>query len=596
MIDKKYDFDEIPFKDLKEKVDLPTFQRNLVWKPSQKKSFIDTIKSGLPFGSIMLYKNMEKYSIVDGLQRFSTLRDYEDNPWEYIEINEESFPRFNDATRIIISVYTDKTDVEVLAKLKELIKEGLHKQKGHLSAAEINNIVFSVVEEFNKLKSNFEKYTELQTVLSEMLDKINIEADIADLKIPAVVFTGSFNLLPEIFEKLNSKGTKLSRYEIFASTWNSYMLNYNDIKILKLVEDKYINLEENTGIDVKGFEKGSIIGKKQINLYEYCFAISKIIKDAAPSLIASSDSGESIGFTTLAAITGVNLNKLNDLPDKINIKVSAENLFKLANVIEDSYKEVDKILSGYVRSPDGKKSFAKPAEAQLVSIVGTYFQIKYNLSTELKITSKSGTSTNINLFVKRMPYAFLYDTIRGYWAGTGDKKCTRELQKALENNRYLSCSTSEAWEQALTEWMDSQINNSPVKAVSAETKLFTNFICRRFMPAGFESMSVFDIEHIVPRDKVEKLDNVPISPAANVCLLPQFTNRSKKNLTIYERIDKDPMLKPDIDKILSVLYPSRSDLEYIKSANEFTENNYKKFLRNRRDILIKKMKELVLKL
>jgi len=45
---------EKPIK--KRKIMVPKFQRNLVWGNEQKKSYIDSIKMGFPFGSLLLSK------------------------------------------------------------------------------------------------------------------------------------------------------------------------------------------------------------------------------------------------------------------------------------------------------------------------------------------------------------------------------------------------------------------------------------------------------------------------------------------------------------------------------------------------------------
>ena len=55
----------------------PDFQRHEVWKPEQKSKFIESILMGLPLPAIYLKKNSEtQYIVVDGLQRTSTLRDF----------------------------------------------------------------------------------------------------------------------------------------------------------------------------------------------------------------------------------------------------------------------------------------------------------------------------------------------------------------------------------------------------------------------------------------------------------------------------------------------------------------------------------------
>jgi hypothetical protein len=64
----------------------PYFQRDLVWRDTHKRDFIDTILKGYPFPQIFLARGpinldtMEAYQcVVDGQQRLSTIRDYVDS-------------------------------------------------------------------------------------------------------------------------------------------------------------------------------------------------------------------------------------------------------------------------------------------------------------------------------------------------------------------------------------------------------------------------------------------------------------------------------------------------------------------------------------
>ena len=39
------------------------------------------------------------------------------------------------------------------------------------------------------------------------------------MTMPAIVYTGEESTLPEIFERINSKGVALTEYEIYAASW-----------------------------------------------------------------------------------------------------------------------------------------------------------------------------------------------------------------------------------------------------------------------------------------------------------------------------------------------------------------------------------------
>lgn len=53
----KYKTDCFSFKKLQDNIELPPFQRNVVWTTEKRKNFINTVLSGDPFGSILLYKH-----------------------------------------------------------------------------------------------------------------------------------------------------------------------------------------------------------------------------------------------------------------------------------------------------------------------------------------------------------------------------------------------------------------------------------------------------------------------------------------------------------------------------------------------------------
>ncbi len=56
MMDLKYKTETIRFSELKGIIEIPRFQRGLVWSSDKKKEFIKTLKSGLPIGVLLLSK------------------------------------------------------------------------------------------------------------------------------------------------------------------------------------------------------------------------------------------------------------------------------------------------------------------------------------------------------------------------------------------------------------------------------------------------------------------------------------------------------------------------------------------------------------
>ena len=85
MSELKYKVEKFKFSELQGKVAVPRFQRGLVWGTQKKRSFIRTLKQGLPIGTLLLYPEGDEFLIIDGLQRYTTMLDYSRAYFEYVE-------------------------------------------------------------------------------------------------------------------------------------------------------------------------------------------------------------------------------------------------------------------------------------------------------------------------------------------------------------------------------------------------------------------------------------------------------------------------------------------------------------------------------
>ena len=85
---KKYEIAVKKFSEIKDKIKIPKFQRGLVWGESKKREFIKTLKSGLPIGVLLVAPEDDKYLVIDGLQRFTTMLDYSRDYFKYVDKSE----------------------------------------------------------------------------------------------------------------------------------------------------------------------------------------------------------------------------------------------------------------------------------------------------------------------------------------------------------------------------------------------------------------------------------------------------------------------------------------------------------------------------
>ena len=72
----------------------PEFQRNLVWKPQQMSTFIESIILNVPLPPFYFKKDLDgRFIIVDGLQRTSTLQRFINNEFSLQGLN--ALPNLN---------------------------------------------------------------------------------------------------------------------------------------------------------------------------------------------------------------------------------------------------------------------------------------------------------------------------------------------------------------------------------------------------------------------------------------------------------------------------------------------------------------------
>lgn len=223
---KQYEFIPIRYDDLKAHIHLPQFQRSLVWSERQKGEFIRTVQEGKPFGCIMLYKRMESYEIIDGLQRFTTLRDYEDNPTKYLNIRVDNYIEIDEIIKLL------QQDIMHLSYeiLEKRVIDGIKKVISSISLNDRRMCMELRKEIVGCYNGAIQRETEciIEEKLYSLIEQWSKNIDFRELQIPTIIYTGDGADLPDIFYNLNTGGTKLSRYEVFASAWNTIQLKINN--------------------------------------------------------------------------------------------------------------------------------------------------------------------------------------------------------------------------------------------------------------------------------------------------------------------------------------------------------------------------------
>ncbi len=595
----KYTTETKKFSELKDIIEIPKFQRGLVWNKDKKREFIKTLKAGLPIGVLLLSKKGDHYLVIDGLQRFTTMKDYAKDYFKYVDKEELSDTEIYSvilASKTASYVYnqfdeTNRARIRdgVRSAIADSIRKGQNQNLLQISQSAAQAIC-DQVNEFDSSDAN----TILQAVYT-IVDGFQKNADIDEIEIPLIVFLGSEDELATIFQKLNQEGVKLSKYDVFAATWiNHTVVVKNDTPFIDLVINKYEAAQKDADLDIANYDPDAIRQSGELTVFEYAFAIGKAIMNSCSKLYPNKNDDskiESIGFLLLAELMGLSYQKMGDLAKAIGEYKTLD--FKaLKDAIIESAKIVETALGNYILSPYKKKSLVCHSELQLASYIIVIFRLKYELSKDKGLIAKAGSSKQIKEIRQFLYKHYLYDILRGFWSGSGDSKL-EEIIREPETCRYIRDVEKNSFEQVIADWLSSANKKNGQPNVSTENKLFLNYLLRENNTDV--DKREYDIEHCVPKKVIQdyfikKGKDVPISTVCNLVYIPASENRSKGDLTYYQKQAKDAITyNLNAEQLDKLSYPRKDELQFVESVATLTVENYAKFLKNREKVILKTM-------
>lgn len=587
------------------KIKVPKYQRGSVWNKQQKEKLIDSMNKGFPFGSILLYKDEHNdKQIIDGLQRSSTIIEFVKNPAKFFvddNIDEDIVSDLSD----LFGVNGSKE--AITEELVELILNWVKTE--HKSMIDIQRMQYSDLYDCieRKWPTAINKKEEIKQLIKKLFNNFqNVCSKIVEMKIPALVYEGDDSLLPEIFERINSQGSKLTKQQIYSATWaNDYVkiTNADLVEIINNNRDRYDNMLDES-MELTDYNSTELNRNKEVNIFELVFGFGRLISRKYQYLFNYDEKDlskvESIGFNLINACLmqkSANMKNLN-LNLKKYIGLDTNSVEKFLLKIIDAINYVDKRLGSGTKFKSNTRSDSKISplhtEMQIVSIIATVFinrHVRYNVTEKGEITdleinceeSNEKWGKNKEKFNKNILKIYSMDVIAQKWKGSGDKKLDSIL---IDNAYYFRDISWKEFEQVLDFYyttMNSERNErKQVSSPKEADKLILNLIYSSiFTAADQNDESCFDIEHLAPKNLMkEKICQysedlkLPISSIGNLCLLPQYDNRTKKDKTIYQ--DQKYLNKiGDIQKIEEkYTFTIKSDFGWLE-LNNLSEDQFK---------------------
>lgn len=556
------------------KIVIPRFQRGQRWSTTQEEVFIDSVRKGYPVGTLLFYKTIEQsglgvkevYTLVDGLQRSTAIYRYMQTPTKYIGEIDVSDEYVDDVFGLLGFQEVQKSILATI--IKKAYVDYIHKLSSYRNP-QTYSLATAILDEIT-VDNREAKLRDLIPCLARHLEKtVQAHDNIAKSEIPAVVYTGDENDLPEIFNRINSKGTPLNAYEIYAASWPlTDKIEIGNSKIIDKVLAKYDALNDSI-YTIQDYDRNEIRVTKKLTLFEYVFGLGKWLSEEF-QLISfdtnlKADEVSPIGFELLDAIffETKKIGEVYKVLQRLNIN-------HLEKALLDCIRIVDTIVSPITRfKGNRRKDEIKPiySKYQILSIIAFAFTERYSLD-DLR-HPKTAWAENKKLIEKRIFAHFVYDIIDVAWDQGGGSK----LHQVITNGKYHEDISASAWESALTNMYEKekscQERDKVAKARNADIAFMNCIYPNIFTAKDQLSLEKFDIEHIATKDLMKELiqrtgksGGLPISSIANLCYLPEYENRAKGNKTFYQ--DSNYLSRVTLREIEEKYsFTTKEDLEWV---------------------------------
>lgn len=527
-----------------EYVKVPRFQRTLVWGEDQRRKLVDSLYRGYPIGAILGYQTGEKkgtrnvVQIVDGLQRITSIHEYSKKPLFYAP----SEAIFDD--QFVADVHKQIASVAPNIDQKAI--------RGRLSSWLVKTMTTQMADGFNSeslIAAISEKSAEALGVLEKQTNMFNAKLDwirekvssVESIQVPVVLYSGNIGNIPEIFERINSQGTGLTKYEILASSWATTQVHVSNPQIREAVVDKY-NVLKDEGYEIDGLPESGSIGVDEHNLYEYLFGLGKVLTDKFPILFGESGKPDAVdphGFVIFTTALGLRLSNMSDLQKAWSEKFEPGKIdpSKLEYAIFESCEEITRALKPFLTVRLNKKHGTTGilhSQNQICALVSAYLVKRF--SGKNWTDSGSHTAQSIK---ENAPAHYLLDILGKRWRGSGDSRLfetTWDSDGSAPSNYYEKGFSENYVREALTSWHEEELESQQRKRapISNDSKAILYFVYSGLISVLNDQSEEYEIEHLYPVSVLAGViqksggEGWPISALGNLMLLPKKLNRIKQ--------------------------------------------------------------------
>lgn len=594
------------------KLEMPPFQRGVVWSQSKQKDLIRSLKSGYPVGSLLFYKQppdedgIEVCLLIDGLQRTTAIRDYCQRPLEFIGSEELNASLLED----LVTEYNLAAGSEHLKPEFERAVLAWMSSTRTLEAEDgfdVPGLQNSLDDYLGRTPPSPTTKAFVSSARAFQKD-LRAKCEIDSIEVPVLFYDGKESDLPDIFEKINATGTKLTKYEIFAASWVKQNIEITNEKVREAIRRRYQSLQNDQNISVNGIRADGT--PERLSLFDYLFGLGRLLADEYPLLFGSSDEPtamESVAFSLATVCHRLPLSRMKELTEKMDREPKTGNINPKAfeDALLESAAFVKGCLAPYIElklNSENTSSGGAHTDLQIASMVARALAGSYVPGTwEPRERAKEDRAA----LVETLPQHYLLDVLQQRWRGSGDSRLYKMVWEEFQDDTppsvpstpYLQRYDAVDFDRVLDQWFSDQIklNQRSRSYVMAPARVFLRYIYSSKISVKDEKKVTFELDHLFPVSRLVALakddaDGWPISAVANLALFDWQTNREKSKLDLIQYLEKVPdhsraEKKQAIEKFV-FLPPDDASIPRDADGNDMlTRSDYIEFLKARFEIM-----------
>ncbi len=590
---------------------VPKFQRKMVWPDDKITKLVDSIYRGYPIGSLLVYQtdaienNKIVLQLVDGLQRSTSIAKFLKSPLKYAPIKD--FVPDHVLERCAVLAF-GKSDEQTRQTVFTSIKSWFHGVTELVMGAQYNsnNLAKAIVGDDDDALMRIVMWNietkEIDVLLGNVLHEIS---NVINYEVPLNIYQGPIENVPTIFERVNSQGTPLSKYEILAASWITTDLWVTNLDVVSAIRANYSARIANREYEIEGFDENGEVEPGTYNLYEYLFGLGKVLSNQCPTIFPSSGHADEISpiafqiFTLAYQLPVAKMGQLDKYLRKnsagtLEIEAAERAILEAANKAEEV---LHPFFSFKLNSSEAGVSGIK--QNQAISLVTSYIANVFDSEFDRK-ANHAEISTKLG---KNIPSHFLIDLLRDKWSGSGDSTLFERTWSREEDEDgnvsispspyYLTPASRSNLIEAFEAWHSEQLDKKQKERV-AYPKDFKPVLKFLYAPivSHFHAKSLeFDLEHIYPIAylkkiiKADNLEGLAMGAIGNLMLLPEKINRIKKENLLGDWLESNVETEAVVEQLQRYLISPK--LDEVKDLGHLTEADFRSFCEMRAQQMLK---------